>query len=59
LKKRFDLEGVRGLVTQREGVSTLYVRSTLREPFDFILFLCFKLLALKMEWMVNKEKKKT
>jgi len=33
------------LVTQREGVSTLYVRSTLREPFDFILFMCYKLLA--------------
>jgi len=27
---------VRGLVTQREGVNTLYVRSTLRGPLDFI-----------------------
>jgi len=37
-KKKLFKDGVRGLVTQREGVSTLYVRSTLREPFDFISF---------------------
>jgi len=40
--KRFR---VRGLVTFREGVSSLNVRSILREPLDFIHFLCYNLLA--------------
>ena len=30
---------VRGLVIFREGINTLNIRSTLREPFDFILLL--------------------
>ena len=32
-----DFDGVRGLVIFREGISTLNIRSTLQEPFDFIL----------------------
>jgi len=35
--KRFKFDGVRGLVIFREGIRTLNIRSTLREPFDFIL----------------------
>ena len=35
--KRFEFDGVWGLVIFREGISTLNIRSTLREPFDFIL----------------------
>jgi len=40
--KRFK---IRRLVTFREGVSTLNVRNTLREPLDFIYFLCYNLLG--------------
>jgi len=42
--KKLFKGGVRGLVIFRECISTLSIRSTLREPFDFILlFLRYKL----------------
>ena len=44
LKKRFEFDGVRGLVIFREGISTLNIRSTLREPFNFISFCAINLL---------------
>jgi len=41
---------VRGLVIFRQGIRTLNIRSTLREPFDFILsFLCYKLTCFLFE----------
>jgi len=41
---------VRGLVIFRQGIRTLNIRSTLQEPFDFILsFLCYKLTCFLFE----------
>jgi len=36
LIEKFYLKWVRGLVIFREGINTLNIRSTLREPFNFI-----------------------
>ena len=51
---------VRGLVIFREGISTLNIRSTLREPFDFIqFFLCYYLLNfIKKKEIENNDKNK-
>jgi len=35
------------LVIFREGISTLNIRSTLREPLDFIQLLCYNLLVFE------------
>jgi len=42
----------------REGISTLNIRSILREPLDFIYFLCYNLLIFKneIEWWLKEKK---
>jgi len=51
---------VRGLVISREGISTLNIRSTLREPFDFILLFCAitcLFLFIRRNWKIEIKRK--